>query len=323
MKKILDRALLLLFNFCGFLLGRLVRVTGANDGALAGFLARLFAQSKREPASIAAVIGAASSSATLISNWDGHEGGEDVSSIINFSANWRDEWVIRKAAEIPNGLRVLDAGAGECRYRSYFAHTDYSAQDFAGYTGTPEGLQKEEWNYGKIDYVCDITSIPVPDESFDVVLCTEVLEHVSDPIATLRELTRVLRPGGRLLLSAPLGCGLHQQPYHYYGGFTPYFYRDYLSRFGATVTEMTPLGGLLRHVAQECHRVGRVISENKSNGPEKSILDLLMNWLPRVLSGLDEQYFVEEFTVGYLVEARKNSSASDNTLLSVPLTANR
>ena len=319
MKRLLARALLLLFNFFGVFLGRLALLTNANDAALAGLLARLFAQSKREDASIAAIVGAATSSTALIDNLNTRESGEDVTAIINFSANWRDEWVIRKAAEVPSGARVLDAGAGECRYRSYFSHTDYSAQDFAGYEGTSEGVQKEEWNYGKIDYVCDITSIPVPDDSFDVVLCTEVLEHVQDPIATLKELTRVLRPGGSLLLSAPLGCGLHQQPHHYYGGFTPYFYKEHLTRFGATVTEMTPLGGLLRHVAQECHRVGRVISESKGNEPEKSILDLLMNWLPRVLSGLDDKYFVEEFTVGYVVEARKGMSASANALSSIPL----
>lgn len=313
MKDLLDRALLFAFNFLGLSLGRLALLTHANDAALMGFFARLFAQLKLRDAQIAAVVGSAASSALLVDKGDTREVGGDISSIINFSATWREEWVARKAAEIPGGARVLDAGAGECRYRGYFGHTKYSTQDFAGYEGTPEGLQAEEWNYGRIDYVCDITSIPVPDESFDVVLCTEVLEHVPDPIATLRELTRVLRPGGRLLLSAPLGCGLHQQPYIYYGGFTPYFYKDHLARFGATVIEVIPLGGLLRHVAQECHRVGRVISENKSNGPERFILDLMMNSLPRVLSRLDEKYFVEEFTVGYLVEARKALSGSDES----------
>ncbi|MDP3539057.1 MAG: class I SAM-dependent methyltransferase [Azonexus sp.] len=317
MKNIINRALVSLFHVLGFIVGRVAMLTRVNDEVLAGFLARLFVHAERNDASIAAVVGAATSSAVLIDNVNAFDGHEDVSAIINFSAKWRDEWVIRKASEIPNGALVLDAGAGECQYRKYFGHTNYSAQDFAGYEGTSDGLQKEQWNYGKIDYVCDITSIPVPDESFDVVLCTEVLEHVPDPIATLKELTRVLRPGGRLLLSAPLGCGLHQQPYHYYGGFTPYFYKDYLSRFGAEVTEMTPLGGLLRHVAQECHRVGRVISENKANVPEKSILDLMMNWLPRVLSGLDDKYFVEEFTVGYLVEARKLERAPENNLSSI------
>jgi 2-polyprenyl-3-methyl-5-hydroxy-6-metoxy-1,4-benzoquinol methylase len=312
-KKLVTLLLSLIFNLFGYFLGWLVRITNVNDAVLAGVLARVFKQSRRNDASIAGIVGAATTSATLIENLNSQKIGDDVLSIINFSSTWRDEWVIRKAAEIPAGASVLDAGAGECQYQKYFAHTKYAAQDFAAYHGTAEGLQKEKWNYGKIDYVCDITAIPVPDASFDVVLCTEVLEHVQDPIATVRELTRVLRPGGKLLLSAPLGCGLHQQPHHYYGGFTPYFYREYLSRFGMTVTEMKPLGGLFQHVAQECHRVGRVISASPVNGPDKAILDVLMNWMPRVLSGLDDKYFVEEFTVGYLVEATKNASTNDRS----------
>jgi 2-polyprenyl-3-methyl-5-hydroxy-6-metoxy-1,4-benzoquinol methylase len=310
-ERLMSRAQLAAFHGLGGMIGGLARATGADDAALAGFLARLLVHARRDDASIAAVTGAAGSSARLIeSQASGTGAQEDVSALINFSSTWRNEWVIAKAAAIPNGARVLDAGAGECQYRQYFSHTNYAAQDFAGYKGTSEGVQEETWDYGKIDYVCDITAIPVPDGSFDVVLCTEVLEHVQDPIATVKELVRVLRPGGQLLLSAPLGCGLHQQPYHYYGGFTPFFYREFLTRFGMSVSEIKPLGGLLRHVSQECHRVGRVIAAHQGDDADKAILDLLMNLMPKALSRLDEKYFVEEFTVGYLVEAIKNPAGA-------------
>jgi len=312
-KKLKTRCVSVFLNAFGSLLGWLIHKAHADDAVIAGVLARIFARSRRNAASIDSLLTASNSSAVLIGNLDAGKIAGDVSAIINFSSTWRDEWVIRNAAQIGAGASVLDAGAGQCQYRKYIAHTKYTTQDFAAYKGTTEGVQVEQWNYGRIDYVCDITAIPVPDASFDVVLCTEVLEHVQDPIATLRELTRVLRPGGKLLLSAPLGCGLHQQPHHYYGGFTPFFYREYLSRFGMTVTEIKPLGGLLRHVAQECHRVGRVISADDVNGSDKAILDVLMNWMPRVLSRLDDKYFVEEFTVGYLVEATKTAVISEST----------
>ena len=45
--------------------------------------------------------------------------------------------------------------------------------------------------------------LPFSDASFDFVTCTETLEHVADPALALRELTRVLKPGGRLLVSVP------------------------------------------------------------------------------------------------------------------------
>src|SRR5689334_21367302 len=149
-----------------------------------------------------------------------------MDDIANFSAHVRDEWVARVAASLPPGSRVLDAGAGECRYRKYFNHCEYKTQDFAQYKGTTTGALVESWSYGQLDYVCDITSIPVEDQYFDAVLCSEVLEHVPRPIAAIKELSRVLTKHGRLFLTAPLGSGLHQQPHHFYGGYTPHFYRQ-------------------------------------------------------------------------------------------------
>jgi SAM-dependent methyltransferase len=229
---------------------------------------------------------------------------EDMDQLINFSAYWRDDWVARKAAEVPAGARVLDAGAGQCRYKRLFAHTAYKAQDFAQYEGSVDGPLPETWNYGAIDYVCDITNIPVETGQFDVVLCTEVLEHVPDPIGALRELVRVTTPGGRLLLTAPLGSGIHQEPYHFYGGFSPYFYERYLADFGCEIVEIKPLGGLLRHVAQEVHRAGRTLTELQS-GMTPAQAHVLMDWLPRMLSQAENNCLIEQFTVGYMVEARK------------------
>lgn len=227
-----------------------------------------------------------------------------MDALINFSAYWRDEWMATKAAEVPAGATVLDAGAGQCRYKPLFAHADYKAQDFAQYQGTVDGPLQETWDYGVMDYVCDIAAIPVAEGTFDVVLCTEVLEHVPDPIAAMRELARVTTKGGRLLISAPLGSGIHQEPYHFYGGFSPYFYRHYLDKFGCDVVEVKPIGGLMRHTAQELHRAARALeAESSFMTPERRYL--MMDWLPRVLSALDDEHFIEQFTVGYLVEARK------------------
>jgi len=228
----------------------------------------------------------------------------DVDAEINFSAYWRDDWVANRAATVPAGAKVLDAGAGQCRYKPLFAHTQYHTQDFAQYEGTSQGPLQETWNYAPLDYVCDITKIPVDDGTFDAVICTEVLEHVPDPISAVRELCRVTREGGRLFISAPLGSGIHQEPYHFFGGFSPYFYQKYLADFGCEVVEIKPIGGLLRHVAQEVHRAARTM-EGTGDVLTRERRYVMMDWLPRLLSEMDDKYFVEQFTVGYLVEARK------------------
>lgn len=231
---------------------------------------------------------------------------ELLAKIFNFNEYNRERWLARKAKAIPAGSRVLDAGAGRGRYRHLFAHCDYKTQDFCQEPSTAG-------DYTKMDYVCDITKIPVPDESFDVVVCTEVLEHLPEPIKAIEEFRRILRNGrGQLLISAPLGCGLHQKPYIFHGGYTPFWYERSLAMFGFTDLEVLPNGGFFRHYGQESQRfITYLFPEDRKpivrilTFPIKVILALwfrlLMPVLCYFLDSLDKD---QNFTVGYFVQAR-------------------
>ncbi len=227
-----------------------------------------------------------------------------LDEIHDFNQRSRDRWVRAKAETIPAGSRVLDIGAGTCPYRSFFVHCDYKTHDFKKYKGIKLGNTKE---YSEIDYESDITDIPVPDKFFDVILCTEVLEHVPEPIEALREMARILRRGGRLLITAPLGSGLHQMPYHFYGGYTPQWYQHFLPKFGLQVKEISPNGGFFKLLAQECTRLVWTLPQHKHlHGDNvEFIRQLFGEWLPRYLYALDEKCFIDQFTVGYHIEAEK------------------
>lgn len=172
------------------------------------------------------------------------------SPIFSFNLVNRDRWVAKQAQSLATGSRLLDVGAGSCPYRPLFQHCDYRAQDFTGL----QGEQLRHGGYGKIDYVCDATAIPAESGSFDAVLCTEMLEHVPDPQAVIQELARLLRSGGKLMLTAPLGSGIHQEPHHYYGGFTPFWYQKFLTQAGFTDIRIEPNAGSFKFFSQEAIR---------------------------------------------------------------------
>jgi SAM-dependent methyltransferase len=168
----------------------------------------------------------------------------------------RDAWVAKVLAELPAGARLLDAGAGECQYKKHCGHLKYVAQDNAVYDGKgDQGLQTGSWDFSKIDIVSDILDIPEPDASFDAVLCTEVLEHLPDPVRAIEEMARLLRPGGVFIITAPFWSLTHFAPYHYATGFNRYFYECHLGRLGFDIVEMTPNGNFFECVGQELRRV--------------------------------------------------------------------
>jgi SAM-dependent methyltransferase len=108
------------------------------------------------------------------------------------------------AADLPRAGRVLDYGCADTPYRRLFdADADYVAADLPG----NERASLEIGQDG---------SVPVDDASCDVVLSTQVLEHVADPATYLRECFRVLRPGGRMLLSTHGVMVWHPDPVDYW-----------------------------------------------------------------------------------------------------------
>ncbi len=127
----------------------------------------------------------------------------------------------------PPGSRVLDAGAGSCLYANHFSQHRYESADYC----------KGKKEYGDVSYVCSLEEISVRDESFDLVLSTQVLGHVAEPLLVLREIHRVLKPGGRLWLSAPLSWEEHGQPADFYR-YTQFGLRHLLTQAGFKVVEL-------------------------------------------------------------------------------------
>jgi SAM-dependent methyltransferase len=154
--------------------------------------------------------------------------------------------VAEAARALPDGARVLDAGAGDAPYRPLFAHCDYVTQDWPG---TVHGAGRAA------DVVGDLHALPIEDGGFDFVLCTEVLEHVADPARVLAELRRVLRPGGGVLVTVPFVGELHEDP-HDHWRLTLYGLDRLLAAAGFEHAEVLPLTGYWSTLAHVLRHAG-------------------------------------------------------------------
>lgn len=227
---------------------------------------------------------------------------EHLNKIINFNEIQRDNWIKEKSYSVKNGALILDIGAGTCPYKDLFTHCSYFALDFAKYKGVKRNGQP---SYGEINVISDILSIPIKNNSIDVVLCTEVLEHVFDPINAIKEMARVLKKNGTILITAPLGSGLHQLPYHFYGGFTPEWYKKCLKANKIYTKSIIPNGGFFKHLAQETARAGHILESSNDTHISKNLLNSIKNDLPHLYYLKEKDLFIEAFTVGYFVEGNK------------------
>lgn len=175
----------------------------------------------------------------------------------NTNEQQRSQWLMQILSEVPVNHRILDAGAGELRNKALCKHLNYVSQDVCQYEGIgdQQGLQMGKWDTSRIDLVCDIVAIPEPDASFDAILCSEVLEHLPDPLKAIEEFARLLKPRGQLILTAPFASLVHFAPYHYTSGLSRYWYEYHLPMRHFQIKTLVSNGDWFAYLKQELLRL--------------------------------------------------------------------
>jgi SAM-dependent methyltransferase len=138
--------------------------------------------------------------------------------------------------------RVLDVGCGDKRFVPYCTEsaTQYIGLDYpTTFFGKPEN----------VNVFGTALSLPFADASFDTVISFEVLEHVTNPQQMVAEIQRVLKPGGRVILTTPFLWGEHCQPHDYFR-FTLYGLKRLFEDQGLSVLEQIRANGFWTFWAQ-------------------------------------------------------------------------
>jgi SAM-dependent methyltransferase len=192
-------------------------------------------------------------------------------------------------------LRTLDIGAQNGPYAAHF----------------PRRVALDIQRGIGVQVIGDAQALGIRDASFEVVLCTEVLEHVPDPQRAIDEMYRVLVPGGQLLLTTRFLFPIHDAPHDYFR-FTKYGLRHLLRRFDITeLQEETDAVGTLAVLLQ---RLG-MQAETLHRAPFRAVW-LLWAQMARPFSFLITQEYGDSrrlrreqgiMTSGYHVACRKRA----------------
>lgn len=207
------------------------------------------------------------------------------------------ETFVRSAASVATDRVVIDAGAGESRYRHLFSSSRYLSIDC--------GVGDADWDYSTLDIVADLHAIPFAGETADLVLNLQVLEHVADPRSVVAEFYRVLKPGGRLFLTAPQGWPEHQPPHDYFR-FTRFALDLLLREAGFEEIRVERMGGYFHYLGHRASYLGKILFWRRTGilrlllfPLELFVLFVFSFLVPLICYYLDWLDRTEEFTLGY------------------------
>lgn len=192
--------------------------------------------------------------------------------------------------------RLLDIGCGLKPYAPLLAPyvTEHVGVD---HPESPHALTS-------VDVLATAYDIPLKSESFDTVLMSEVLEHLERPVDALAECHRLLRPGGKLILTTPFVWTLHEEPRDFYR-FSPYGLRYVAEQAGFSDLVVIPLAG-------QWVMLAIMLGYALGRSPARRLggrLGILLTALQRLAIRLDYRWFEPWLAHGHLLIAQRPRQA--------------
>lgn len=211
-----------------------------------------------------------------------------------------DAFYHREILDIAADSLVLDLGGTKVRKRGLFDVDAYPFQVIYA------NLVPDK----RPDVVCDASTTPFSENSFDAVICAELLEHVRDPRRVLLEVSRILRPGGKLIASVPFLFPIHGDPEDY-GRYTDHFWQMELEGCGFSNIVLVKQGAwhgvlaeMIRARLYDAHKRGR-ISQRWQKAITRRLVAAMKSWAIRHDAKEKENSFFSSYTTGFGIKADK------------------
>lgn len=214
-----------------------------------------------------------------------------------------DQFLLQIAADLRPGSLVLDAGAGNCKHKNFFPQARYLAFDM-------KPIKKRA--YGNVDLAANLYHMPFRNGSIPAAINVDVIEHLNEPLAALKEFCRVLEPGGKLFLVAPQGWQEHGMPNDYFR-FTSSGIRYLSEKAGLEPVSIAPMGGFFWYLGHRVSLSYRYLFPNKRRTlwkildapirhPARLLLRFIVPYACYYLDRLDKE---QSFTLNYACVLRK------------------
>jgi SAM-dependent methyltransferase len=219
-----------------------------------------------------------------------------------------EQFLQAASIDIQPSSRLLNAGAGEGQYKAFFESCRYESTDITtGFSSADH----------RLSYLSDLHHMPIQDNTYDVIVNNQVLEHVEFPQRVINEFYRVLRPGGQLILTAPQAWGIHMAPHHYYN-FTRYGLESLFNNADLEIKSISPLGGVFWNLAKIISKLPKsIIGEYRCPKKTKALILLYPFYLffkplceyviPFIFFYLDRIDTNQRWTIGYACHCQKRA----------------
>lgn len=193
--------------------------------------------------------------------------------------------------------KVVDVGSGRGKYKdlitkycSSFTAVDNMSSDFQFGQGSSSP-----------DVISDVASMPFQDGNFDTVICTEVLEHVEDPFKLMKEISRILKPGGYAIFSSAWAAPYHKEPKDYWR-FSLDGYEVLCRNSGLEIKEVHKQGGFFSLLLYFINR--SVDLNTKKLKKVKAFLGRINIIFEKIAEKMDKFHKTDD-AIGHLIVARK------------------